>query len=167
MSRERYRNLIENFCKLSWLHDAPTIMEGAPIEISGSKFSLIYEEKIDPEVFFIYCECGEPPLGRDIQAYQALLRKNLFFYRDRNGPVFAIQPDSNKIVLAQQEPLDIAAPETLSNKLVLLSAQAKSWRDDLFESRSASPTTTASRSRSSTLDLLSRKNSARFFNHLK
>lgn len=139
MSRHQYTNLIEKFCKLSWLQDVSAVMAGGPIDVGGIRFSLTYNEASNPDVLIIYCECGEPPLGQDNETYRLLLKKNLFFYQGRNGPVFAISPDTGKVVLVQYELLDSMTAEALSNKLILLSAKARSWREDLSQITKESP----------------------------
>lgn len=166
MSRQQYADLIEKLCKLSWLQDAAAIMAGGPIEVDGSRFSLIYNEISNPDALFIYCECGDPSLNLDLQTYRLLLKKNLFFYQDPNGPVFSISPDTDKIILVQRELLNSITAEVLSNKLILLSAQAKSWHDDLFQSeKEASPGTRKSNTRSSASSLSLKRKLLASMNH--
>lgn len=166
MSKQKYINLIEKFCKLSWLHDAAAIMAGGPIEVDGNRFSLIYNETANLDALFIYCECGDPPLNLDIQTYRLLLKKNLFFYQDPNGPVFSISPDTDKIILVQHELLNSITAEVLSNKLILLSAQAKNWRDDLFQSeKEASPEEEKPNTRSSATSLSLKRKLYASMNH--
>ena len=131
MNRHRYANLIEEFCKLSRLSDPATIMQGGPIEVNGIKFSMIYSEKINPDLMFIYCDFGDPPMGRDSDVYRVLLKQNLFFYKG-SGPVFAISPDTGRILLAQYERLDEMTSNALLHRLSQLSIQAQSWRKDPF-----------------------------------
>ncbi|MGZ5799833.1 MAG: CesT family type III secretion system chaperone [Burkholderiaceae bacterium] len=127
MSRHCYVNLIDEFCKLSGLGNSAQILQGGGIELDGVNFSVIYSEKINPDWMFIYCDFGDPPKGREIEAYQTLLKQNLFFYKDR-GPVFTISPDTGRILLAQAERPDETTPHALLYKLDVLSARAQSWR---------------------------------------
>lgn len=131
MSRHRYLNLIEKFCELSQLGNPAAIMQGGPIEVNDIKFSLIHREKIDPDLMFIYCDFGAPPLGRDSDVYRVLLKQNLFFYKG-SGPVFAISPDTERVLLAQYEQLDEITPDGLLHRLSQLSIQAQLWRKDPF-----------------------------------
>lgn len=131
MSRHRYASLIENLCKLSRLSNPAAIMQGGTIEVNDIKFSLIYSEKIDPDLMFIYCDFGDPPPGRNSDVYRLLLKQNLFFYKG-SGPVFAIAPDTERVLLAQYERLDEITPDALLHRLNQLSIQAQSWRSDPF-----------------------------------
>lgn len=131
MSRHRYVNLIEELCKVSRLSDPAAILQGGPIEVNNIKFSLIHSEKIDPDLMFIYCDFGDPPIGRDSDVYRALLKQNLFFYKG-SGPVFAISPDTGRVMLAQYERMDEITPDALLHRLSELSIQAQSWRKDPF-----------------------------------
>ncbi len=131
MSKHRYVNLIGKFCELSQLSNPAAIMQGGPIEVNGIKFSLIYSEKTDPNLMFIYCDFGAPPLGRDSDVYRVLLKQNLFLYKG-NGPVFAISPDTERVLLAQYERMDEITPDALLHRLSQLSIQAQSWREDPF-----------------------------------
>lgn len=131
MSRHRYTNLIEEFCKLSRLAGPAAIMQGGPVEVNGINFSLIHSDKINPDLMFIYCDFGDPPAGRDSEVYRLLLKQNLLFYKGK-GPVFTISPDTERILLAQHESLNDITPDALLHRLTQLSRQAQSWRKDPF-----------------------------------
>ncbi|RJG07546.1 molecular chaperone Tir [Noviherbaspirillum cavernae] len=161
MSKSSYSSLIEGFCKRSWLDDPASVMRGGPVEVNEVKFSLIYSEKINADMLFIYCDFGDPPVGRERDVYRALLKKNLFLYKG-DGPVFAISPDTGRIMLARHERLDALTPDILSSILTTLSSQANAWRKEpLSSEEEMRQTTPASRSASSTSALLARAQIAR------
>lgn len=160
MSRHRYVNLIEKFCKLSRLSNPAAIMQGGPIEVDGIKFSLIYSEKIDPDLMFIYCDFGDPPVGRASDVYRALLKQNLFLYKG-SGPVFAMAPDTGRVLLAKYERMDEITPDALLYRLSQLSTQAQSWRKDPFILEEAVHQTTT-QNRPSTHPLSSHGKTLRF-----
>ncbi|KRB66356.1 hypothetical protein ASE07_10810 [Noviherbaspirillum sp. Root189] len=133
-----YRYLIEDFCKLCGLENSGQIMRGGPVVVDGSMFSLIYSETVNPDIMFIYCDCGDVPLGRQADAYKALLEANLFLYTG-TGPSFTVSDETGRVLLVDQYPLrDKSAPEELRNVLSQLAALAKEWRTDHFLEKSAS-----------------------------
>ena len=129
MSQPLFVSLIEEFCKLSNLNNPSDIVHGSPIEVDGVTFSVVYSEKINIGLLFIYCDFGEPPAGRERDAYRAVLKKNLFLHSG-SGPVFTISPDTGRIVLAQHEQLTETTPGSLTERLIALSEEAKIWRKD-------------------------------------
>lgn len=136
--RENYRYLLEDFCNLCGIKGAGRIMEGGSIEFNGIAFSLIYSETVNPDIMFIYCDFGDVPLGRQADAYKALLEMNLFFCTG-TGPTFSVSDETGRVLLVDQYPLvQKSAPEELRNVLVDLASLAKDWRIDHFLEKPAS-----------------------------
>jgi hypothetical protein len=129
---EYFRHLIEDFCKLCGLDDPRRILDGGSIIVNEVVFSLVYSEKINPDLVFIYCDFGDVPLNRQADAYRALLEANLFLYTG-TGPAFTVSRETGRVLLADQYRLDKKSnPEELQAVLVRLAAKALDWRTNHY-----------------------------------
>jgi hypothetical protein len=134
--QEIFRYLIEGFCKFCGLDNPGRILDGGSIVVNEVTFSLIYSENINPELLFIYCDFGDAPLGRQSDAYRALLEANLYLYSG-SGPAFSISRETGRVVFADQYRLDNkSTPEELHAILVRLAEKAQAWRADHFLGKS-------------------------------
>ena len=133
MKQHLYTTLIEDFCRLTGLPSAPDIVRGGTVETEGIRFSLVYISRVDPDLLFIYCDFLNPPAESEIDGYRALLTKNLFLY-SRDGPVFALSPDTGRVVLAQHLPLDGLSATALADKLILLASTIHALRKEMYDS---------------------------------
>ena len=133
MRQHLYAALIEDFCRLTGLQSAPDIIQGGTIETEGIRFSLVYLSRVDPDLLFVYCDFLNPPVESGIDGYRALLTKNLFLY-SRDGPVFALSPDTGRVVLVQYMKLDDLSAVALADKLILLASTVHALRKEMYES---------------------------------
>ena len=131
MKQHLYVSLLEDFCRLTGIPSATEIMRGGTVETEGVRFSLMYCSPIDPDLLFVYCDFLNPPAGGEIDGYRALLTKNLSLYT-RNGPVFALSPDTGRVVLAQYLELDGLSAATLADKLISLASTVHDLRHELL-----------------------------------
>jgi hypothetical protein len=131
MSRDRYINAIRALCKLLELQDPNSIVEGAPLEVGGVMFSLLYGAQANPDAIIGYCDFGEIPRGKEAQVYQSLLSNNFVMY-DGKGPCFAISPDTGRVLLAMHYDLGKLAPEALLDSLAKVATCAREWRTHHF-----------------------------------
>lgn len=131
MKQHLYVTLIEDFCRLTGLPSADSLLRGGTVETEGIRFSLTYLSRVDPDLLFIYCDFMTPPPGYELDGYRALLTKNLFLYT-RDAPVFALSPDTGHVVLAQYMVLDGLRATALADKLIQLAITVRELRKDLF-----------------------------------
>ena len=75
MSRSRFIDLANAFCTLANIDQPASIVEGNAIEVDGVDFFLQYDEQFSPDHLMVYCDFGNPPAGRLLEAYQALLER--------------------------------------------------------------------------------------------
>jgi hypothetical protein len=129
--QEKFRYLIEGFCKVCGLDNAGRILDGGSIIVNEVTFSLIYSENVNPELLFIYCDFGDPPVGREADAYRALLEANLYLYSG-TGPTFSISRETRRVLFADQLRLDKGTPEELHAILLRMADKAHAWRADYF-----------------------------------
>lgn len=135
MNRDRFVRLIVDFCAHCGISDAMGIVRGGPVEVEGVNFSLTYFEGIDPRLLLIYCDIAAVPKGEEAQTYSLILSKN-FYLSAHGGPVFTLEPDSGRILMARAEDLEILTPPGLVQGLQKLSVVARSWREPpMFDER--------------------------------
>jgi hypothetical protein len=131
VSHARYTKLIQDFCNANGLQEPERILRGGPIAVDDVTFSVIYSETVNPDVVFLYCDFGDVPVGREHEAYKALLQANLSLYNG-GGPSFAVSPESGRVLLADACRIDGVTVEKLREHLVKLADQATEWRKDHF-----------------------------------
>lgn len=131
MKKHLYVTLIEDFCRLTGLSSVEDIVRGGTIETDNIRFSLAYISQVDPDLLFIYCDFLNPPIEYEIDGYRALLTRNLFLY-SRDGPVFALSPDTGRVVLAQHMKLEELSAPALADKLISLASTVHELRKELF-----------------------------------
>ena len=131
MSLAIFKDLAEKFCSLAGLDEPNRVLNGDAVEINGITFSLMYNEKIDPEVLFIYADFGPVPAYRKVEIHEALLEANLFVY-PQGFPAFGISPETKRVVFASHARLREITAEALCKVLAELSEQATDWRAHYF-----------------------------------
>lgn len=131
--KERFRYLIEGFCRLCGLDNPGRILDGGSVVVDGVVFSLVYGEQINPETAFIYCDYGEVPHGREEDVYRTLLAANLSLHTG-SGPAFTVSRETGRVVFADQYRLDgQSSAEGLKETLVRMAARAVEWRAGLLK----------------------------------
>ncbi|MDB5765074.1 MAG: hypothetical protein JWQ21_4069 [Herminiimonas sp.] len=131
MTRKYFEKLIEEFCALGEVEGASGIVQGGPVAVNGVVFSLIYNEAVQKDVMFVYCDFGAAAIGREAEVYRALLETNLLLY-PVNGPMYTVSPETGRVVFVNRYWLEHLNPQGLGNILAHLSDKAKNWREDQF-----------------------------------
>jgi hypothetical protein len=131
LDRNRFASLIVGYCKLCGIDSPMDIVHGAPVETDGVLFSLIHSDRVNPRMLLIFSDVGDPPQDGDADAYYAILSKN-FVFGARRGPVFAISPESGRLLLIQAEDLAELTPTLLADRLEELAKHARQWRENPF-----------------------------------
>ncbi len=108
-------------------------MEGGAVVVNDVVFSLIHNDAIHPDMVFIYCDFGDVPIGREAEAYRALLEANLYLYTGI-GPAFTVSNETGRVLLAHHYFMHDGQnmPSELREVLVDLSTKALAWRADHF-----------------------------------
>ncbi|ALU89651.1 hypothetical protein Hrubri_2466 [Herbaspirillum rubrisubalbicans M1] len=131
MSKQHYEQLIQQLCNLCQIKGAQGILEGGPVAVNDVVFSLAHHEQLSPDTLLVYCDFGAVEVGREAQAYRALLETNLLMYAG-NGPMYTLSPATGRIVFANRYRLSGMDAVTLRSILAHLAAKAMDWRKDQF-----------------------------------
>ncbi len=130
MSRSRFIELTNDFCELAHVDQPELMVQGNAIAVDGVDFFVQYDEELSPDHLIVYCDFGEPPPARRLEAYQALLETNMLVYA-ANSPAFMLGPDQRVVFGYQCRLNEVRAPE-LMNIFLNLAEQARDWRTDHF-----------------------------------
>ena len=130
MSKERYVELVTNFCTLVGINQPENILVGNAISVDGFDFYLSHKEEADPMILVIYCDFGPPKKDRLLDVYQALLEANMTIYGS-NSPAFMLSGSGN-VALAYHYHLDQVTPNQLLGLCTALAEQAKEWNKHYF-----------------------------------
>jgi hypothetical protein len=137
----QYCRLIEQFCSLTLFEQPESLLKGQPFQVEGIDFSLVHSEKLNPARMSICCDFGALPAGNAGDLCQKLMKKNLALYTDEKS-IFAISPDTGRLLRLQAEIVAELTPGSLLQKLKALAHQALQWRTDpllLNQERRAPP----------------------------
>ncbi|MPS30696.1 CesT family type III secretion system chaperone [Pigmentiphaga sp.] len=130
MSRNRFIDLVNEFCALARLDQPAQLAEGHAVEVDGVDFIFQYDEEYAPEHVMLYCDFGVPPEERLLDVYEALLETNMIVY-GASSPAFMLGPDKRVTFGYQCRLADVRANQ-LIGILQKLAGQAKDWRTDHF-----------------------------------
>lgn len=130
MSRTRFIELANAFCVLANVDQPASMVAGSPVQVDGVDFFLQYDEEFAPDNLVVYCDFGEPPPARLLDAYAALLETNMIVY-GANSPCFMLGPDKRVVFGYQCRLHELRAPELL-DIFLNLAEQARDWRTDHF-----------------------------------
>ena len=139
MNRGLFEQLVKDFCSLCGMGEPERILQGGPIAVDDIVFSLVYSETVNRELVYIYCDFGDMPKGRELEAHKALLEANLYLHTG-GGPVFAISVETGRVVSADHRRLAGLKAEDLRAALVKSADQAKQWRQHHFLNTSGTAT---------------------------
>lgn len=127
MSKDRFINLIREFCRNHKIDDHMRIVHGGAVEAYGVQMTVVFAEVLDPPLVTLLCDMGERPSQREGDLYAKLLQKN-FYLTSIGGPSFSIDPGSNRVSLIQSVALDSLTAESLADRLSNLANEANGWR---------------------------------------
>lgn len=130
MSRNRFIDLVNEFCALAKLEQPALLVEGSAIQVDGVDFIIQYDEEQAPEHVLFYCDFGFPPQQRLLEAYEALLETNMVIYGP-SSPSFMLGPDKRVTFGYQSRLADVRAGDLMA-LFSNLAEQAKDWRGDYF-----------------------------------
>lgn len=130
MSRNRFIDLVNEFCALVGLDQPELLARGNSVEVDGVDFVFQYDEEYAPEHVMLYCDFGVPPEERLLDVYEALLETNMIVYGG-SSPAFMLGPDK-RVTFAYQCRLADVKAKHLIDILHKLAGQAKDWRTDYF-----------------------------------
>lgn len=130
MSKERYVELVKEFCKLVNLDQPEQVLAGNAVAIDGFDFYLSHKEETDHDVLVVHCDFGVPKTNRLLDVYRALLEANMVIYGS-HSPAFMLTPNGN-VALAYHYRFDQIVPEQLLGLFVSLAEQAKEWNKHYF-----------------------------------
>ncbi len=127
MSIQLYERVIRDLCKLSNIQDSKSIINGGPVAVSGVVFSLHPGTGPNEGDLLLYCDFGEMSKGHEAEVSRSLLETNLLMYA-ANGPMYAVSPQSGRVIRQQRYALANMKVEALRDTLALLAATANEWR---------------------------------------
>jgi len=127
MSKDRFINLVRDFCRDSKIADAMAIVNGRTVEAYGVQMSIMHIETQDTPLVLLFCDMGERPRKNEVDLYAKLLQKN-FYLSSVGGPSFSIDPTSGRVSLVQSCELDSLTPKLLAEQLSDLANEANGWR---------------------------------------
>lgn len=130
-SKERFNQLIRDFCTLSGTDDATHILNGGSIAINDIVFLLAWKERLDPERLYVRCDFGEVPANRKIQVCKSLLEADLDLY-DGSGPAFSLSATTGRVLFTHSYRLDALTPAELRDILSALVDSVLEWRSGHF-----------------------------------
>lgn len=125
--KERYEQLVREFCSAIGFEAADKIIAGGPFEADGVEFALTYDSYATQDKVLIYTDFGPMPTHDNIAIYYALLEENFLHAMGRGGS-FSLSSVTGNIVYIESLSLDDANPKTLYESFDRLSKEAKEWR---------------------------------------
>ena len=137
MSKDRYWQLLNEFCDLTGSGTAEDILRGAGIEASGVQCSVDYRDHPTHPQLLLYCDFGALPEKEALPAAQRLLEANLYLFSTQEPGfsaqgVFTISPDTGHVLLSEAYPLENMSAVYLHEVLQGVAELAKNWRKDYF-----------------------------------
>ena len=126
MSKDAYRRIIDQVCETCAIPDPESMYEAFDVTVNDAPVTMFYREAIDAVVF--YCDFGELPEIDRTNFLQELLIANLFSV-EQTTPCFAINPETNHVVLRGQLPVNTLSARDLLATLDAFSASANRWRE--------------------------------------
>lgn len=142
MKQAQFAALIEGLCKTWGLEEPERIVRGGPVALGDVVFSLIWDERRDPDLVFIYCDFGTVSRSREAEVYRSLLEANMALYNG-SGRAYTVSPETGHVVAAEQRRLAQADPASIHALLGEMQVQARLWRIDYSLTRLAGKHTLA------------------------
>lgn len=115
---------------------APKGLDTLAMVIDGVGVAITHHADYKNDCAFVFTEFGQVPPELELAAMRKLLDVNFLLYRG-GAPTFTRDPDSGRIVLLSEVPLNQATPAVVLHYLRQLVAQALQWRSDHYLDESA------------------------------
>lgn len=135
MSKEKFDQLIRDFCAQVQIDDVASVIETGSVSVNDIAFSIFCsgdEEGEAADGVLVYCDFGPVPAGNETAVLRRLLEVNLFLTSAPLSCSFAINPESEHVILAFRSPIESTSVEALATSLQLCAAEAVSWREGYF-----------------------------------
>ena len=127
MNRFNYVSLVEGFCQHTGLSNADLVTQGNSITVDKVTFTLDYNEHLNPYSVYVYCDYGEVPSNFQNVVLEYILQENTF--RMIKGlPVFALVPETNRVITMHHFPLAFITAEQLYEQLTFMAAAVQDWK---------------------------------------
>jgi hypothetical protein len=131
MSTENYRKLIDQVCNRFGFQATELEYASCNLQINQIPFMLIHGKEEDEDSLYIYCEFGELPDGRKVEAMERLLESNLFLFGN-SAPTYGFSPDTNCALLMFRMMISKVTLESVCNVMSRFATQAQIWRRTYF-----------------------------------
>ncbi|MBC7502295.1 MAG: CesT family type III secretion system chaperone [Herminiimonas sp.] len=129
--KKKFEELVTGLCALKNLPSHLPFIDGAPMRVNGTMCSLLYNERSNPERFFLYVVFGYAPHDREAMVFKALLQQNHAGYEGR-GSGFCISATSGKVGYSVSIALSETTPNELASSMAYYAALAATWRETFF-----------------------------------
>jgi hypothetical protein len=129
--KERFIQLIKDFCSLSGMDVALHILNGGSFVVNNVVFLVAHKEQLDPARIYVRCDFGEIPDNRQADVSRALLEANLDFY-DGTGPIFSISSRTGHVLFTYGYRLDDMTAGELRDILAALVDSVMEWQSSHF-----------------------------------
>lgn len=115
----------------------PHGLDTLALAIDGVGVALTYHADYKNDCAFVFTEFGSIPPEQELEVMRKLLDVNFLLYRG-GAPTFSRDPDSGRIMLLSEIPLDAATPAMVLHYLRQLVSQALQWRSGHYLEQDAS-----------------------------
>jgi hypothetical protein len=134
MPSEQFDRLIRDFCAAVQIDDVASVLETGSVSVNDVAFSIFPtdEEEGQADGALVYCDFGPIPSQNGPAVLRRLLEVNLFLTSAPLSCSFAINPESEHVILAFRSPLDTTTAEALATSLQLCAEEAAHWRQTHF-----------------------------------
>jgi len=131
MSYANYCALIDGLCRLVGIADPGPLYARAELTVNGEDCVLTHGGEYNDDGIAVYCIFGEPPEEHAALIRQKLLEANLTAMQP-GGMRYALNPETDEVMLAGVVPMDELDPERLLLLLARLAHGARNWRQHYF-----------------------------------
>lgn len=135
MLNENFEQLMREFCAQVQIEDVLTVLETGSVSVNDVAFSIFPSEETEDgqvEAALVYCDFGPLPQHNAMAVARRLLEVNLFLTSAPLACSFAINPESEHVILAFRSPLETTEAEALAQSLQLCADEAVHWRETFF-----------------------------------
>jgi hypothetical protein len=131
MSMETYRKLVDEICTLTNIQKSELLYQSMDLQVKGVNFSMFYWKEISPDYGVVYCDFGPLPSENREAVLLRLLQTNLYLF-GINTPSFAIDRQTNHVLMAINIPLEKTTAEHVVLALSDFAELALGWRVGYF-----------------------------------
>lgn len=131
MSYAKYCELVDGLCRLVGIPDPSRLYQQAELTVNGEDCILMHGGEYNEEGIAIYCIFGEPPDEHADRIRQRLLEANLTAMQP-GGMRYALNPETDEVMLAGVLPMEELDPEQLLLLLARFAHSARLWRQHYF-----------------------------------